>query len=121
MTKTIIISLALFIFVSIIVFIWFYLFNIYEVKISVIPESKILKSNDRIEIKAIPLNSFGTKAILRSITAKFEIIEGKDLVDIKRNHEGSITVFSKGEKGNVVILVTPSVGLFPSKVKIKVE
>jgi hypothetical protein len=121
LTKTIIIFLVLTIITAIFIFVWFYLFNIYEVKISVIPESKILKSNDRIEINIIPLNSFGTKALWRSVNADYEIIEGEDLVNMKRISESAIEISSKGPKGNVVVLVTPSIGLFSSKISIKVE
>ncbi len=121
MTKTIIISFAAFIIISILTFVWFYLFNIYEVKIHVVTESRILKTNEKIEINVIPLNSFGTHAFFRNISAEFEILKGSELITIKYISGSSIAIFSKGEQGNAEILVTPSIGLFPSKITIKVE
>lgn len=114
-------SFSLIIIVCIFIFIWFYLFNIYEVKIHVVPESRILKSNEKIEIKVIPLNSFGTHAFFRNISAKFEILNGSELITIKYISESSIAIISKGEHGSAEILVTPSIGLFPTKVKIKLK
>jgi hypothetical protein len=102
------------------IFTWFYLFNIYEIKISVNPKSLSIDANSRIEIDAIPLNSFGTRAYLRNITAKFEILSGDNLIRIEKKSQNSIFVYSKEEKGNAEILVTPSIGMFPSKIEITI-
>ena len=121
MTTTIIISLTLFIFVSIAVFIWFYLFNIYEVKIVVSSIDLTLDENSNIEIKVIRLNSFGTKAICRKVGAEFKIVSGEEFIRIENTTINSILVYSKGIIGKSEILVNPSIGLFPSKIKIVVQ
>jgi hypothetical protein len=99
------------------IFAWFYLFNIYEVKISVNP--KVLSSNSysEISVKAIALNSFGTKALFRNISAKFSIVSGSNLVSVVKQYPDEIVLKSKGKVGVVEIVVTPEYGLFPSKIK----
>ncbi len=121
MNKTLIITLVVIVTAKILIFAWFYLFNIYEVKISVNPNSLKLNSDSKIEIEAIPLNSFGTKALFRNISAKFDVQSGAELVTVEHNSKSSVSVYSKGIVGNVVILVTPSIGMFPSKIKIEIE
>ncbi len=110
-------AIALFLFVSIGIFSWFYLFNIYEVKIAVTPNQFVLAPNSEIEIKVIPLNSFGAKAFMRNISADFEIAEGKKLVEISEQTLNRIILKSIGELGRVEVLVTPQYGMFPSKLK----
>jgi hypothetical protein len=110
-------AIALFLFVSIGIFSWFYLFNIYEVKIAVTPNQFVLAPNSEIEIKVIPLNSFGAKAFMRNISADFEIAEGKKLVEISEQTLDRIILKSIGELGRVEVLVTPQYGMFPSKLK----
>ena len=107
--------------ISIAIFTWFYLFNIYEVKIIVDPKTLTLDSNSKLQIKAIPLNSFGTKAICRKVGAEFKIVSGKEFIKIKNTTKNSIQVYSKGIIGKSEILVNPSIGLFPSKIIIVVQ
>lgn len=121
MTKYTIITIIVVLISITLVFIWFYLFNIYEVKIIVNPKSLRLTSNSKIEIETIPLNSFGTKALFRTISTKYEIVSGKELVRLENKSENILWIYSKGKSGEVEILVTPSIGLFPSKFKIIIE
>ncbi len=121
MNKTLVIALVIIVTAKILIFAWFYLFNIYEVKISVNKNSLKINSDSKIEIEAIPLNSFGTKALFRNISAEFKIVSGKELISTEQNSKSSILVYSNGIVGNAEILVTPSVGMFPSKIKIDME
>lgn len=52
---------------------WFYIFNIYEVKI-------ILKelSSSNYDLELVPLNSLGKRAPWRSIKYSYKIVEGKE-------------------------------------------
>ena len=121
MNITLIIILAAIVIAIILIFAWFYLFNIYEVKISVNPKLLNLNSDSNIEIKAIPLNSFGSKALFRNISAKFEVMSGADLIRVEEQVENSVILYSKGKVGNAEILVTPSIGMFPSKIEISIK
>ena len=102
------------------VFAWFYLFNIYETRILVHPKLLIANFDSTIEINVIPLNSFGKRALLRNISAKFEIVSGDSLVNITEKNSDKITLQTLGQLGKVKILVTPEVGLFPSKIEIEI-
>lgn len=104
----------------VLVFAWFYLFNIYEVEVSVNLKSLSIDANSRIEIEAIPLNSFGARAYLRKIEAEFEVLSGENLIRIEKKNQSSIYVYSKEDLGNAEILITPSIGMFPSKIEIEI-
>lgn len=120
MNKVLIIILVSVIAISILIFAWFYLINIYEVKILVSSNSLSLNPKSKIEIRAIPLNSFGSKALFRNMPAKFKVINGEGLIRIENSSQGSISIYSQGKVGVAEILVTPAIGLFPSKVEIRV-
>ncbi len=120
MNKVLIIVLVSVVAISILIFAWFYLINIYEVKILVSPESLSLNPKSKIEVRAIPLNSFGSTALFRNISAKFEITKGEKLIRIENTSQSSIDVYSQGKVGAAEILVTPAIGLFPSKIEIRI-
>lgn len=120
MNIILIISLVLLFLAMGVIFVWFYLLNIYEVKISVNPKTLNQDINSRMEIEAIPLNSFGTRARLRNITANYEILSGENLIRIEKKTENLIIVYSKGNVGNAEILITPSIGMFPSRIEIEI-
>ncbi len=112
--------ITLFVLVSIGIFTWFYLFNIYETKIFVHPKSLTTNLNSIVEISVIPLNSFGRQALLRTTSAKFEVISGDSLVKISENTLDKITLHSLGKVGKVEVLITPQISLFPSKIEIEI-
>lgn len=120
MSNPIIITIVVVILIKVGVFAWFYLFNIYETRILVHPKLLITKFNSKIEINVIPLNSFGRRALLRNVFAKFEIVSGNSLVKITERTADRISLLSLGQLGKVEILVTPEVGLFPSKITIEI-
>ena len=120
MSNPIIIAIVVVILIKVGVFAWFYLFNIYETRILVHPKSLIANFDSTIEINVIPLNSFGKRALLRNISAKFEIVSGDSLVKITEKISDKITLQTLGQLGEVEILVTPEVGLFPSKIEIEI-
>ena len=120
MSNPIIIAIVVVILIKVGVFAWFYLFNIYETRILVHPKSLIANFDSTIEINLIPLNSFGRRALLRNISAKFEIVSGDSLVKITEKISDKITLQTLGQLGKVEILVTPEVGLFPSKIEIEI-
>ena len=120
MSNPIIIVILIVFLIKVGVFAWFYLFNIYETKILVHPKLLTTNIDSEIEINVIPLNSFGRRALLRNISAKFEIISGDSFVNVIERVSDKITLQSLGQVGKVEILVTPEVGLFPSKIEIEI-
>jgi len=120
LSNPIIIVILVVILIKVGVFAWFYLFNIYETRVLVNPKLLTTNIDSKIEINVIPLNSFGRRALLRNISAKFEIVSGDSLVKIVERVSDKITLQSLGQVGKVEILVTPVIGLFPSKIEIEI-
>ena len=104
------------------VFLWLYLFNIYEVRIIVFPEVLILNENLNTEISVIPLNSFGGKALFRKVRAKFTIEEGEELIkNFAINGDSNIvSLEANGSMGKIILLVEANYGLFPTRVEVPV-
>ena len=103
------------------ILVWFYLFNIYEVKYILSENSLKSNSTSEIEIVAIPLNSFGSKIPFRNITANFKIIEGDSLVISRKEDRDKLFLKAKQTKGDVIIIASANYGLFPSKIEIEVK
>ncbi len=108
--------------VSLVLFLWLYLFNIYEVKVIVLPEYLLVDDKSKIEIRVIPLNSFGGKAAFREVKAKFTIEEGEEIIkSFVVNSDSNKAFFeSNGKLGTMVVLVEADYGLFPTRIEIPV-
>jgi len=108
---------------ALILFLWLYLFNIYEVKVIVSPEYFLVDDKSKIEIRVIPLNSFGHKATFREVKAKFTIEEGEEIIESFNVNSDSTKAFieSNGKLGNIVVLVEADYGLFPTRIEIPVK
>jgi hypothetical protein len=120
MTRSKIYLLAVIVLIIIILFVYQYLFSIYEVTYSV--EPKILYADNKSEtvIEVIPLNAWGWRAPLRNAPAKFEIKEGADLIEIiqQYNEKGMLILKAKSSSGKVIILVRPKTALLPTSIEI---
>ncbi len=103
-------------------FLWLYLFNIYEVKVSVSPEYLLVDDKSKIELRVIPLNSFGHKAVFREVKAKFTVEKGKEIIEnfIVNDDSNKALILPNGKLGNIVILVEADQGLFPTRVEIPI-
>lgn len=99
-----------------------YLISIYEVQITAIPDSLYADNKSECKIEAVPLNSLGMKALFRNASAKIEIREGKDLVEIiiLDEKKGVIKLRAKDRPGIVVIFIKPEKALLPTSVEIKI-
>ncbi|MGA8264674.1 MAG: hypothetical protein WB779_09560 [Ignavibacteriaceae bacterium] len=100
-----------------------YIFKIYEVEISVTPKELFADNQSTVTIQAYPINSFGKKIPFRSVSAKFVITEGKELVSIESPDEkdGRITLSAKDKTGIVNVIVTPEKSLIPSLIQIQIN
>jgi hypothetical protein len=110
--------------VIIIVFIgiYYFLYNIYEVKVEVQPKYLYADSNSTVEIKVIPVNALGFRAIFRNTKSKFEIIEGASMIKIiyEDNESSILKIKSTGSEGKVGIKIFNSHSLFPQYIEIPV-
>ena len=107
---------------ALILFLWLYLFNIYEVKAIVSPEYLLVDDKSKIEIRVIPLNSFGRKAAFREVKAKFTIEEGEEIIEnfILNSDSTKAFIESNGKLGSIVVLVEADYGLFPTRIEIPI-
>ena len=99
------------------------LFRIYEVEISVEPTALFADNQSTVTIHAYPLNSIGKRIWFRTISARFKIKEGSDLVIVKKLDEanGYLILQAKNKTGVVSILVSTKKSLLPSLIKININ
>ena len=104
------------------IFAYTYLFKIYEVEISVTPKELYADNQSTITIQTYPINSFGKRILFRTISAKFEITEGNNLVSIEKLNikNGLMVLKAKDKTGSVNVLVTPEKSLMPSLIQIHI-
>lgn len=99
---------------------YYFLYNIYEIKVEVNPNQLYAAPISEAEIKVIPINALGSKALFRSTECEFEIIEGKDLVEIILIDKANciMKIKSKGHEGKVGIKIYSKHSLFPQYIEI---
>ncbi len=99
-----------------------YFINIYETTVEVEPEKLFADNQSSVIISVIPLNAFGWKALFRSSSAEFEIIEGKFLAEIQLidSDHGKLILKAKSETGKIVVKIKSKYSLFPMIVEIPV-
>lgn len=98
---------------------WYFIFNIYEVKYE-INFVKNLENNFRLyEIENIPLNLLGKKTPFRKLNFTYEILEGKNLIEVEhRRNENELFFKTSVKKGIVVFVLKTKLGLFPQKIEL---
>ena len=108
---------------AIVSMLWMYFINIYEVKYVASSELLYADNSSQLSIDVIPINSFGNRALFRSIVADFHIEEGKDLIDIlsDKSNTNRFTIRSRKSEGEVVILIKCEKAYLPVKVEIPVR
>lgn len=99
---------------------YYFLYNIYEIKVEISPKHLYTELNSTVEIKVVPINALGSKALFRSTKSEFEIIEGASLVEIifLDNDSSILKIKSKGLEGKVGIKIYNSHSLFPQYVEV---
>lgn len=104
-------------------FLYMYVFNIYEVNVTVAPKELFADGNSMMKIKTVPLNSFGKQAPFRTSSAKFEVTGGKNLVTIIKSDEanGVMILKAKFSTGKVEVMVRPEKSLLPTLLEIPVH
>ncbi|MGE5399940.1 MAG: hypothetical protein ACM3S2_06035 [Ignavibacteriales bacterium] len=99
-----------------------YIFNIYEVGFNLSPKVLYADNRSTAKIEAIPLNAFGIRAPFRTISASFEVIEGKGLIEIISNDNSNGTLLFKAGNtpGKVVVQIKSEFSLMPMLVEIQI-
>jgi hypothetical protein len=97
-----------------------YLVSIYEVDIRIDPDVLYADNKSECVVYTVPLNSLGWRVPFRNASAKIEIREGSDLVEILEIDEqkGILRIRAKDKTGIVVIFIRPEKALLPSSFEI---
>lgn len=120
MKKFLFLFITLFLFLSILTY--NYLIKIYEVKVELNPKHLYTDINSTIEIKVIPINALGFRALLRSTKSSFEIVEGEEFVQVisSNSEESKLILRSVGKEGKVGIKIFSEHSLFPQYIEIDI-
>lgn len=99
-----------------------YVFNIYEVTFSLSPKALYADGESKIRVEAVPVNAFGFRAPLRKVAVVFDIMEGKDLVEIVNSDlpDGFIVLKARAGSGKVVLRARSEFQLLPALIEIQV-
>lgn len=118
-----IILIVILLFLIVALFAYENLLRIYEVEISVEPKELFADNQSTVTIRAYPLNSIGKRIWFKTVSAKFKIEVGDELVTIKKLDEanGYLIMQAKNKTGVVSVIVTTKKSLLPSLIKIKIN
>jgi len=101
---------------------YYFIFNIYEIEVTVSPKIVFADPSCEIQIEIKPINALGWKVPFRTATGKFKIVEGNNIVEIIKVKEdvGMLILRSKGIEGIVGIYIESDFSLFPSYVEVSI-
>ena len=101
---------------------YFFLYNIYGSEIRRSPKNLFAETSSEMIIKVVPINALGNKAWFRLSSAKFEIIEGANLIQIVelKPEAGLLKIRSKGKVGVVGIKLKSQHSLLPEYIEIEI-
>lgn len=110
-------SLAL---ILIVLFSYFFLYNIYGDEIRKTPSELFAEQTSQMKIEVVPVNAFGWRALFRKSNSHFYIIEGNNLIEIISKDEvnGQIKIRSNGNPGKVGIKIKSEHSLLPNYMEI---
>ena len=94
-----------------------YFFNIYEVDYRTSDNKIFADGVSTYTIEVVPLNGLGTEVPFRKVKTQFEIVKGKELIEISKmdSENGILIIKAQNRTGEVEILVKPSLSLLPTK------
>ena len=101
---------------------YFFLYNIYGSEVRKTPAYLFADPESVITIEVVPVNALGSKAIFRTSSAEFEVVEGNDLIEVtlidKKN--GVLQIRSKGKPGVVGIKIKSQHSLLSEYIEIEI-
>ncbi len=102
---------------------YYFIFNIYEIEVTVSPKMVFADPSCEIQIEIKPINAMGWKVPFRTATGKFKIVKGNNIVEIIKVKEdiGMFILRSKGIEGIVGIYIESDFSLFPSYVEVSLQ
>jgi hypothetical protein len=122
MRRNIILVYLSIILIIIILFSYFFLYNIYGDEIRKSPPKLFADSTLQMKIEVVPVNAFGWRALYRKSNSHFFIIEGNDLIELISidNVNGLLIIQSNGKPGKVGIKIKSQYSLLPAYIEISI-
>ncbi len=118
--KAVYLSTGILFSLAIVFIIWYFLFNIYEVKV-IAGNKGFVEPGGSVKVKIFGINSLGKKIPTVKIKSKIEFIAGKELVkNITENSEGFKLKLAEST-GEVKLKIRGKYFLAPSVVELKVK
>lgn len=99
-----------------------YVFNIYEVSFTLSPKALYADGESTIRIEAVPVNAFGFRAPMRKVAVVFDIMEGKNLVEVVNSDlpDGILVLKARMGSGKVIVRARSEFQLLPAIIEIPV-
>lgn len=109
------------VFAIILLFLWQYVFSIYEVFYKIEPKD-LYVTDSVIKIESVPLNALGFRAPFRESPFNYEWESGSELVEVVEDNSdsGYLILKSTGTTGMVVLRVKSKYALLASIVEIRI-
>ncbi len=119
----IIIVYSLIVVLVLLIFVYYFLYNVYGVEIRKNPKNLYADQTETMQIEVVPVNAMGSKALFRSSSATFEIIDGAELIEVIKKNEskGILIITSTGKTGIVGIKIVSNYSLLPEYVEINIQ
>ena len=111
------------IFVLCALFFYNYIYSIYEVKYDITNPILFCDSKSATVIKAFGINALGYKITFRNIKVDYEILEGKELIEIINDAiwKGELKIKARRECGLVIVRAKSEFSLFPAIIEIPIQ
>ena len=117
--------ITLYIFLSFLIVLllgYFFFYNIYGSEVRKTPAYLFADPESAITIEVVPVNALGSKAIFRTSSAEFEVVEGNDLIEVTLTDtkNGVLKIRSKGKPGILGIKVKSQHSLLKEYIEIEI-
>ena len=122
MRKKIITLYILLFFLIVLLLGYFFLYNIYGSEVRKTPAYLFADPESVMIIEVVPINALGSKAIFRTSSAEFEVVEGNDLIEVTLidKENGVLQIRSKRKSGVVGIKIKSQHSLLSEYIEIEI-
>lgn len=102
---------------------YYFLYNVYGTEIRLSPNELFADPGSVITIEVVPVNALGIKAFWRYSSAKFEFVEGSDLVEkvFIDEDKGILKLRSIGKAGKVLLKIESNYSMLKEYLEIEIK
>jgi len=118
--KTLVALLVVSFFLAFVFAIWYFFFNIYEVKV-LAETNKTFKAGENYSVRIFGINSFGKKIPFGKIESSLEFLSGSNLVQKISRKNGEIKLKLKKGSGKVKFKIKGKYFIAPAVVEFEVK